>query len=167
MALEKWEIDLRNQLEKISAIKEEVKKEEVKKEVKSYLFAKNDLFFYLSMISFFVLSGVFIIDFKTDFINKILNTKAKQTLNEKIEPVIDNVGKDLSKINDIETKIRSQEEKLFILAILANENNFIIKNGLSKKNILLLNKDWKLTKYPSYINFSESDKKYLDKIQEN
>jgi hypothetical protein len=170
MALEQWEIDLRNQLGKVSCDKEESKINIPKKDV-------NDNLFYISMILFFLLASIFVLDFKTDFINNIFNSSSKPVLIEKTptektptektptEKTPDRAGEDFSKIIEIEEKIKAQEQKLFLLGIISNENGFIVKNGLNRKDMLLLKKDWKLTKYPKYINFSEVEKKYLEQIQ--
>lgn len=172
MALEQWEIDLRNQLNSVSLNKKSIVNEKetiVEKALESEKDTKNkDLIFYACMILFFFLAFAFILDFKTDFISKLLNVQTSRLIHmpqDKLETIESNNAEDVSK--DLLEKISDSEEKLFLLGIVLNENTVILKNGLSRKDMLTITKDWKLNKYPKYIKMSDRDKEYLDCIQNN
>lgn len=165
-AIEQWEIDLRNQLE--NSIGDSKPPQEEK--ASSVSGSSKDYLLYSSMILFFVLSALFILDFKTDFINKILHPHIKyevKTPDLNLVVIGDRVRATEERISKVEERIKSQEEKIFLLGVVSNENNFIAKNGLNKKDLLLLSKDWKIKKYPKHIILSDNDKKYLEKLVEN
>ena len=173
MALEQWEIDLRNQLNSVSLNKKSIVNEEAtveNKVLESEKDTKNkDLVFYACMILFFFLAFAFILDFKTDFISKLLNVQTSRLIHvpqDKLER-IESKAEDAAVSKDLVERTTDSEEKLFVLGIVLNENAVILKNGLSRKDMLTITKDWKLNKYPKYIKMSDRDKEYLDGIQSN
>lgn len=175
MALEQWEIDLRNQLNSVSLNKKSIvnEKEAIveNKVLESERDTKNkDLVFYTCMILFFFLAFAFILDFKTDFISKLLNVQTSRLIHmpqDKLETIEGDKAEDTTVSKDLVERITDSEEKLFVLGIVLNENAVILKNGLSRKDMLTITKDWKLNKYPKYIKMSDRDKEYLDSIQSN
>jgi len=165
--IEQWEIDLRNQLGNSTRDN----KPPQEKTASAYCEAsKNDYLLYSSMILFFILAALFILDFKTDFINKVLNshiTYEVKTPDSNLIVIGDRIGATEERVGKIEERIKTQEEKIFLLGVVSNENNFIEKKGLNKKDLLFISKNWKLKKYPKHIVLSDSDKKYLEKLIEN
>jgi hypothetical protein len=165
MALEQWEVDLRNQLLGIQkdVVDSKPEKEPLKKE-------PIDKSFYLSFYIFILIALFFALDFKIDFLSKIFQNSPKVEKKEEIikeEPqVIQNVL-ETEKIAEIMEKIRKQDEKLFVLGIVVNENAVVLKNNLSKKDVLIIEKDWKLQNYPKYLKMSEKDKEYFNGVKKN
>lgn len=67
------------------------------------------------------------------------------------------------KIDELDKKSEWNSFRIFVLGVLSNENNTILKNDIDKTELLFLQKDWQLDKQPNYVELDDSDIKYLKK----
>lgn len=169
MALEQWEIDLRNQL-KDSFLQED--KEEEKKDNSSS--NKDDLWFYSSLFLFLFLSTLILIDAQFNIMNfssKSSNKKINQIrkIDQKQEPEQEPDQKKYSadELQSIKNILKVHEKRIFLLGITNNENATILRNNKNKKEIITLNRDWTLSHDPTNIELTQSDIEYLNKIKQN
>lgn len=150
MALEQWEIDLRNQLGN-KADQPQSKSDEPQSE---------NVFL---LMTFVVLSIICLAAYliKTDYFEGSFEDKA-----EKIEEKIEEKPKFTSEVSksDLEklaAKVKRQDEQISVMGIMMNENFVILRDNEKKSDLIFLNRDWKLKKSPSHIQLDDLDKEFL------
>jgi hypothetical protein len=102
-----------------------------------------------------------------------INVKSwvQNQFNEIITKVDDKGIDDLKKQNeeikktivDLDQKTKWNNDRIFILGLMSNENNLILQNDYDKNHLLFLDKDWKIDQEPHYIQISNEDREYLKK----
>jgi hypothetical protein len=152
--MEQWEIELRKQLAQNNVQKEHVKEN------------KNTL----SLIVLIVLGVLTLVAYQK---KSSINVKSwvQNQFNEIITKVDDKGIDDLKKQNeeikktivDLDQKTKWNNDRIFILGLMSNENNLILQNDYDKNHLLFLDKDWKIDQEPHYIQISNEDREYLKK----
>jgi hypothetical protein len=152
--MEQWEIELRKQLAQNNVQKERVKEN------------KNTL----SLIVLIVLGVLTLVAYQK---KSSINVKSwvQNQFNEIITKVDDKGIDDLKKQNeeikktivDLDQKTKWNNDRIFILGLMSNENNLILQNDYDKNHLLFLDKDWKIDQEPHYIQISNEDREYLKK----
>lgn len=186
MPLEKWEIELRQQLDSVvkdTRNKPAVKPEDVNKKPSSVL--PMTLLFIVLAIGLLVAY-----DLKTDgevqaWILSKFEKKSEQFEPSTVNPVpvtpqsnsvaplnvISELNDRISKlevenkaaINELSEKTSWNSHRIGLMGIIFNENFLIYKNNLDRKNIVFFNRDWTINQMPKCIDLTEEDKEYLKK----
>lgn len=143
MALEQWEINLRKQLEDILEVNTEVDSNEEKEkenilDLDEVVVESKDHLFNFSMILFFIVSLIFFLDLKYDFISTAFSDRkvfpSQSSPSQPIEP---------EKENKKDNKIEEIEEKLETIKDATNNNFIKIMNG-NNKELLFIDEKWEL-----------------------
>jgi hypothetical protein len=152
--MEQWEIELRKQLAQNNVQKEHGEEN------------KNTL----SLIVLIVLGVLTLVAYQK---KSSINVKSwvQNQFNEIITKVDDKGIDDLKKQNeeikktivDLDQKTKWNNDRIFILGLMSNENNLILQNDYDKNHLLFLDKDWKIDQEPHYIQISNEDRDYLKK----
>lgn len=152
--MEQWEIELRKQLAQNNVQKEHVEEN------------KNTL----SLIVLIILGVLTLVAYQK---KSSINVKSwvQNQFNEIITKVDDKGIDDLKKQNeeikktivDLDQKTKWNNDRIFILGLMSNENNLILQNDYDKNHLLFLDKDWKIDQEPHYIQISNEDRDYLKK----
>jgi hypothetical protein len=152
--MEQWEIELRKQLAQNNVQKEHGEEN------------KNTL----SLIVLIVLGVLTLVAYQK---KSSINVKSwvQNQFNEIITKVDDKGIDDLKKQNeeikktivDLDQKTKWNNDRIFILGLMSNENNLILQNDYDKNHLLFLDKDWKIDQEPHYIQISNEDREYLKK----
>ena len=156
--MEQWEIELRKQLGQNNVQKEHVEEN------------KNAL----SLIVLIILGVLTLIAYEK---KSSINVKSwVQNQFDTISTKVDDKDLDGMKqqneeikktIVDLEKKTRWNNDRIFILGLMSNENNLILQNDYDKNHLLFLDKDWKIDQVPHYIQISDEDRDYLKKYMKN
>jgi hypothetical protein len=152
--MEQWEIELRKQLAQNNVQKEHGEEN------------KNTL----SLIVLIILGVLTLVAYQK---KSSINVKSwvQNQFNEIITKVDDKGIDDLKKQNeeikktivDLDQKTKWNNDRIFILGLMSNENNLILQNDYDKNHLLFLDKDWKIDQEPHYIQISNEDRDYLKK----
>lgn len=147
--MENWELELRNQIKDITTDQKELEP----KIIKSKLSKKNqesDKLFYASVLVFFFVAILLILDFKFDLMSSFFS---KPSL--KMSPA------NKSSVEQVDS---SYKKRMFLLGVVFNENFSILKSNQNKKDLLILNKDWTIDRFPKNLELSEKDLEYLESM---
>lgn len=174
--MEQWEIDLRNQLENSNSNNLKPINQSVPQK------AKSDSFLYFC----FIILGIAILlafNYKTNgFVKEKIDEWNSQELEVEEKPVEENKPIEEEKTEDIylekikniendilELKISNKwvSDRVTVIGMVLNENFSIIRNNNDKQEIILLEKDWKMSRKPSHIQFSERSQEIADKYSKD
>ena len=187
MALEKWEIDLRKQLEGKISTKTQTWEDDLIKEIQPLpqtvkKSQDNNTVFMLVLLVVLGIAMLYAYDSKSGGKLQSLIVSSFVTQSESTQPII-NLPKshdaeiaalrsDLQKLNDdnktkldaIASKVTYDSERLNLIGILLNENFLIVRNNQNKGHLIFFNRDWTLDQMPRYMQISDADKEYLNKF---
>lgn len=186
MSLEKWEIELRQQLE--SVVKETKNKPSQGIAVAEVDKKQSNV---LPMTLLFIVLAIGLLvayDLKTDgevqnWIISKFEKKSEKIDSLPIEPISPPVNNTtpISVVNELKDRMSKLEvdnqtaldklsekvawnsHRIGLLGIIFNEDFSIMKNNLDRRNIVFLNRDWTLNQMPKCIELTEEDKEYLNK----
>lgn len=189
MAIEQWEIDLRNQLLEGSEVQKEWEKKDSpsrkKKKVQTVpmsiiLKKEENLSGYYIVIFLLMAMGLFVYNQKSggSLVNWVAN-RIKFTESERnLPPVnvsppannadiarlkldVEEMKKDMETIN---SKSKWNSDRISLIGMLVNENFVILGNGYNRSDLILFNYDWTINKMPKYLQIQGKDKEYLQKF---
>jgi len=156
--MEQWEIELRKQLGQNNVQKEHIEEN------------KNAL----SLIVLIILGVLTLIAYEKKSSINVKSWVQNQfdTISTKVDDKdLDGIKQQNEEIKktivDLENKTKWNNDRIFILGLMSNENNLILQNDYDKNHLLFLNKDWKLDQEPHYIQISDEDRDYLKKYMKN
>ena len=166
MALEKWEIELRKQLDKkVNSPKQaQTWEDKIVADVGAtpIVYKSNNTAFM--MIAFIVL-GFAILFALYEKSDKFQSWTGSDDISSKTEIVM--LKSDVEKLN--EKMKRSTErinllgDRLNLMGILFNENFTVLKNNHDRSNLMYFNRDWTISSMPKYIKLTDEDREYLKK----
>jgi hypothetical protein len=159
MDLEQWEIDLRNQLDKVKTEKAQKIKSNTNQADNIFLLV---VFVVLSVfcLAAYLLKTDYFKDYLKGFIGQVNQVEEKIQEEFKKEKPLDSSKTDFDKLS---AKIKRHDEQISALGMMINENFVIIRDNYNKSDLIFLNRDWKLNKTPSHIQLEEEDKEFLKK----
>ena len=171
MALEQWEIDLRNQLNGVQGtVSLETPQEVVVEE--AVVKQTNDFVLYFALGCFLLVASLLLLDFKTNFISNLVRKENmveikvdEETLAGAVSSVNAAPNLILEELDSLKKKVKSHGDKIFILGVVSNENSTISKYNTNKKEMISINKDWTLSRKPTHLSFTQEDMKYLESLQ--
>jgi hypothetical protein len=171
MALEQWEIDLRNQLNGVQGtVSLETPQEVVVEE--AVVKQTSDLALYFALGCFLLVASLLLLDFKTNFISNLV--RKDNMVEIKVDDEIlagaasnSNAAPNLilEEIDSLKKRVKSHGDKIFLLGVVSNENSTISKYNGNKKEMISINKDWTLSRKPTHLSFTQEDMTYLDSLQ--
>ncbi len=56
-----------------------------------------------------------------------------------------------------------ENNKITLLGMVINNNSYIVKNGYPVQDMVFINADWTLNKFPKYLELDDSSKQLLQK----
>lgn len=184
--MEEWEIELKQQLSNVSTKAKSSSdnwEEELRKQVSSVLPSEknkiNKTLIFLVLLIFLSIAVIFVFNHKTN--NSLVNLfkQDHQKTEEKIEEIIEEEKpnefvllkeqiKSLEEDRDkLSANCKKQAQQICLLGVLLNENFLIVRDGYEKNDMILLNRDWKIKKFPKHIKLEKSDIEFLEKHKEN
>ena len=133
--MEQWEIELRKQLGQNNVQKEHVEEN------------KNAL----SLIVLIILGVLTLIAYEKKSSINVKSWVQNQfdTISTKVDDKdLDGIKQQNEEIKktivDLEKKTKWNNDRIFILGLMSNENNLILQNDYDKNHLLFLDKDWKI-----------------------
>ena len=171
MALEQWEIDLRNQLNGVQGtVSLETPQEVVVEE--AVVKQTNDFVLYFALGCFLLVASLLLLDFKTNFISNLVRKENmveikvdEETLAGAVSSVNAAPNLILEELDSLKKKVKSHGDRIFILGVVSNENSTISKHNANKREMISINKDWTLSRKPTHLSFTQEDMKYLESLQ--
>jgi hypothetical protein len=171
MALEQWEIDLRNQLNGVQGtVSLETPQEVVVEE--TVVKQTTDFVLYFALGCFLLVASLLLLDFKTNFISNLVRKENmveikvdEETLAGAVSSVNAAPNLILEELDSLKKKVKSHGDRIFILGVVSNENSTISKYNANKKEMISINKDWTLSRKPTHLSFTQEDMKYLESLQ--
>ncbi len=64
----------------------------------------------------------------------------------------------------LQKKVNWCEDRIFILGVVTVHNQEVVKRNLSPENMITIDSDWKLSKYPNLVKFDEKSRPIVDKF---
>ncbi len=64
----------------------------------------------------------------------------------------------------LQKKVNWCEDRIFILGVVTVHNQEVVKRNLSPVNMITIDSDWKLSKYPNLVKFDEKSRPIVDKF---
>lgn len=183
MALEKWEIDLRKQLEGVppSKNRKEPWEENLEREIKDVPPKKSSGLSYAIIILFLLGSVLFVYDMKTGGItNWFKKSNQSPTVvepgvvappvpNKTEDPQIKALRAELDRMkaenkqqfDSLDRRVKWNGDRITLLATVQQENFLTIRNG--GNNFIYFNADWTIDRMPQYLELTPEDKDFLNK----
>jgi hypothetical protein len=173
MALEQWEIDLRNQLNGVQGNVSLETPQELVVVKETVVEQTSDLALYFALGCFLLVASLLLLDFKTNFISNIVrkdNMVEIKVDDETLAGAASNINAAapnliFEEIESLKKKVKSHGDKIFLLGVVSNENSTISKYNGNKKEMIFINKDWTLSRKPTHLSFTQEDMMYLDGLQ--
>lgn len=181
--MEEWEVELKQQLSNVSTKPKSSLdnwEEELRKQVSSVPPVQknkiNKTLIFLVLLIFLSIAVVFVFNHKTNnSLTNLFKQETPQKIEEKIEEKKNNEFvslkeqiKSLEEDRDrLSANCKKQAQQICLLGVLLNENFLIVRDGYEKNDIVLLNRDWKIKKFPKHLKLEQSDMEFLEKHKEN
>ena len=176
---EEWEIELRKELEGLplkndweDQLKKDLPPEKILNKKNTRI---NITLIMLVLVIILGITTLFVFNHKTKYIEKVLNKKVEIIepatsqeiieINKKIDSLIESQKELQDKTIENSNKIKKNSAQTALLGILLNENFLIMRNNYDKKDIILLDRDWKIKELPKYLTLEDDDKMFLNKYK--
>lgn len=197
MALEQWEIDLRQQLEGDNPMNNPTNKQSWEDIISGEMLSKksektnseNNTMLMMALLFLLGLALLFAYDAKSEGkVQSLLFGKPSDDSNVDVKvslPIVnspkiqeDDIAslradfqkwsvENAEKNDKLTNKVQWNHDRLALMGMLLNENFSIIHNNYDKDQLVFFNRNWTFNHMPKYIELTDSDKEYLRKFEKN